>query len=131
MISVDFRLQLKFPARPVTSDAAQPVVHTPDFTVRPAFLLMMHGGSQDGKESSQYFDVLDVSDEEWDQWKASGEQFDDRIVEVIWNKAAEKWVCVRFRDDKLDGNHASIVKEILQSIQHGVEAGMVSLWLSS
>lgn len=43
---------------------------------------------------------------------------------MIWNKAAEKWVRVQFLDDKFDGNQGSVMKETLQSIQHGVEDGM-------
>jgi mRNA guanylyltransferase len=58
-------------------------------------------------------------------WKASGEQFDDRVVEVTWDKAAQNWVYHRFRDDKDHGNHQSVVDKILESIRDGVEAEQV------
>jgi len=36
--------------------------------------------------------------------KASGEQFDERIVEVHWDPQHEHWRLMRFRDDKPAGN---------------------------
>jgi hypothetical protein len=65
-------------------------------------------------------------------WKASGEQYDDRVVEVTWNTANQNWIWHRFRDDKEHGNHKSVVDNILESIQDGVEADQVcfSLFLT-
>jgi mRNA guanylyltransferase len=57
--------------------------------------------------------------------KATGQQYDDRIVEVCWNKEMETWRFIRFRDDKLDGNHFSVVQNIIESIQDGVEVDEV------
>lgn len=53
--------------------------------------------------------------------KASGEQIDDRIVEVHWDQDREGWRLMRFRDDKPEGNHRSVVDKIVQSILDGVE----------
>jgi mRNA guanylyltransferase len=116
-ISIDFRVQLRYPA---LSDALSTTV--PDFTAKPAFLLM----TDHGQAGLQCFDEMHVSDEEWEKWKAGGEQSDGRIVEVTWNQTVEKWVHVRFRDDKLYGNHAAVVEDILHSLRHGVEADTVS-----
>lgn len=58
--------------------------------------------------------------------KESGEQWDGRIVEVCWDKTRETWSFMRFRDDKRDGNHASIVEKIINSIRDGVELEAVS-----
>lgn len=55
-------------------------------------------------------------------WKASGEQYDDRVVEVTWDGASQNWIWHRFRDDKEHGNHQSVVYNILDSIKDGVEA---------
>lgn len=53
--------------------------------------------------------------------KASGEQVDDRVVEVCWDQRRDGWRMMRFRDDKPEGNHRSIVDKIVQSILDGVE----------
>ena len=58
--------------------------------------------------------------------KSSGEQYDDRIVEVHWEPAHNRWRWMRFRDDKLHGNHKSIVEKIIISIADGVEKDIVS-----
>ncbi len=53
--------------------------------------------------------------------KRSGEQIDDRIVEVHWDPKLLRWRMMRFRDDKPHGNHKSVVENIIQSIADGVE----------
>ncbi|GAA5927103.1 hypothetical protein JCM1841_006048, partial [Sporobolomyces salmonicolor] len=109
--SIDFLLQLKFP--PSTANEREP-----DFTAKPVFMLLMNHGH----EGSHYYDTMEVDDETWEQWKASGEQYDDRVVEVVWDKQRETWKLLRFRDDKYEGNYKTVVASIIKSIQHGVEA---------
>lgn len=58
--------------------------------------------------------------------KASGEQLDDRIVEVHWDPELEGWRMMRFRDDKPNGNHRDVVTQILKSIADGIEKDLVS-----
>ncbi len=58
--------------------------------------------------------------------KASGEQMDDRIVEVHWDVEMKGWRMMRFRDDKPNGNHKSVVENIIKSIADGVEKDAVS-----
>jgi hypothetical protein len=53
------------------------------------------------------------------------------VVEVVWDKDAETWKLLRFRDDKHDGNFKTVVTAIIKSIQHGVEAETVSCLPSS
>ena len=60
--------------------------------------------------------------------KASGEQIDDRIVEVYWETKANRWRMMRFRDDKPNGNFKTIVDNIIQSIIDGVEKEDVSFF---
>lgn len=59
------------------------------------------------------------------RWKESGEQYDDRVVEVVWDSNRQTWRMLRFRDDKRDGNYKSVVASIIRSIEHGVEADAV------
>lgn len=56
-----------------------------------------------------------------DRLKLSGEQIDDRIVEVHWDPKVSGWKMMRFRDDKPHGNHSTVVENIIQSIADGVE----------
>ena len=57
--------------------------------------------------------------------KASGEQLDDRIVEVHWDAELNAWRMMRFRTDKPHGNHKSVVDAIIKSIADGVEKEQV------
>jgi len=57
--------------------------------------------------------------------KSSGEQIDDRIVEVYWDPVVSHWRKMRFRDDKPNGNYRTVVENIIQSIADGVEKDAV------
>jgi hypothetical protein len=59
--------------------------------------------------------------------KKTGEQVDDRVVEVHWDPSISRWRVMRFRDDKPHGNHKSVVQNIIQSIADGVEKDAVSV----
>ncbi|GAB1517967.1 Dcp1p-Dcp2p decapping enzyme complex alpha subunit [Rhizoctonia solani] len=109
--SIDFKLELRFPPLPGRPSE-------PDFTAKPVFQLLVWTGNN----SYEHFDTMQVDDAQWESWKASGEQYDDRVVEVTWDKTAKNWVYHRFRDDKDHGNHQSVVDKILESIRDGVEA---------
>ncbi|KAH7341138.1 mRNA capping enzyme, catalytic domain-containing protein [Rhizoctonia solani] len=109
--SIDFKLELRFPPLPERPSE-------PDFTAKPVFQLLIWTGSN----SYEHFDVMQVDDAQWESWKASGEQYDDRVVEVTWDGTTQNWIYHRFRDDKEHGNHQSVVDKILESIRDGVEA---------
>ncbi|KAB5595689.1 MRNA guanylyltransferase [Ceratobasidium theobromae] len=109
--SIDFKLELRFPPMPGRPSE-------PDYTAKPTFQLLMWMGG----DAYEHFDTMLVDDAQWESWKASGEQYDDRVVEVTWNKATQNWIWHRFRDDKDHGNHHSVVDKILESIRDGVEA---------
>ncbi|KAJ7063434.1 mRNA capping enzyme, catalytic domain-containing protein [Mycena amicta] len=108
--SVDFKLVLRFP--PLKDDPSMP-----DFCAKPVFLLHVWCGD----DRYEQYDSMYVEDEEWERMKSSGEQFDDRIVEVHWDLSVNGWRLMRFRNDKQNGNHRSIVEKIIQSIMDGVE----------
>ncbi|KAL8287061.1 hypothetical protein RQP46_004067 [Phenoliferia psychrophenolica] len=109
--SIDFLLQLKFPAMAGRPDEV-------DLFAKPYFMLMMNHGQGDAR----FFDTMEVEDDTWEEWKSKGDQYDDRVVEVVWDKARQTWSLLRFRDDKREGNFHKVVTSILKSIEHGVEA---------
>ncbi|KAJ6589319.1 mRNA capping enzyme [Mycena capillaripes] len=108
--SIDFKLVLRFP--PLPDNLSQP-----DFHAKPVFLLHVWCGDT----RYEQYDQMYVEDDEWEEMKSSEEQCDDRIVEVRWDPAQSHWRRIRFRDDKLNGNHRSIVDQIIQSIADPVE----------
>jgi len=108
--SIDFKLVLRFP--PLRDNPSQP-----DFHAKPVFLLHVWCGDT----KYEQYDQMYVDDDEWEKMKSSGEQYDDRIVEVHWDPAHSHWRMMRFRDDKPNGNHKSIVDKIILSIADGVE----------
>lgn len=117
--SIDFKLRLRFPPSPHDPD-------TPNFTAKPAFLLYTWlGGSANSSSSYEFFDSMDMTDEEWEDIKQSGEQYDERIIEFNWDSDRETWKIMRFRDDKPDANHKSVMEKILVSIRDGVDIDAV------
>ncbi len=136
--SIDFKLELRFPA--LASDPAQT-----DLFAKPEFLLH----TWLGQRIYEYFDEMEVDDEEWEKsvsslpvpnhwyttrgsaltrarFKESGEQLDDRIVEVSWDNGRSAWRMIRIRDDKPNANHKSVMEKIIVSIEDGVEIEAVS-----
>ncbi|KAF8969639.1 mRNA capping enzyme, catalytic domain-containing protein [Flammula alnicola] len=108
--SIDFKLVLRFPPSRYNPNE-------PDWRAKPLFLLYVWCG---GDKYEQYDDMY-VEDREWEELKRSGEQVDDRVVEVHWDPSISRWRMMRFRDDKPHGNHKSVVENIIQSIADGVE----------
>ncbi|EIW69489.1 hypothetical protein TREMEDRAFT_62350 [Tremella mesenterica DSM 1558] len=108
--SIDFKLELRFPPdRPGSSQ--------PDFYAKPEF----HLYTWLGKEEYEFYDIMDVDDDEWERMKETNEQYDDRIIEVCWDFSKGTWKMMRLRDDKPHANHKSIMEKILVSIEDGVE----------
>jgi len=112
--SVDFKLVVRFP--PIPGSPSKPDLHA-----KPIFALHAWCGG----EAYEPWDTMHVTDDEWDSMKANGEQVDDRIVEVCWDPIDEHWRMMRFRDDKPQGNHRSVVENVIQSIADGVEKDML------
>ncbi|KAN0077228.1 mRNA capping enzyme, catalytic domain containing protein [Tylopilus felleus] len=116
--SIDFKLVLRFP--PSKSDPT-----LPEFHVKPLFGLHVYCGDERGQPVYEPYDELYVEDDEWEGMKLSGEQIDDRIVEVHWDPELGRWRLLRFRDDKPHGNFKTVVENIIQSIADGVEKPML------
>ncbi|PWN29023.1 DNA ligase/mRNA capping enzyme [Jaminaea rosea] len=132
--SVDFVLRLRFPP-----DDNVPGGQVPNLRAKPFFLLEEHMGGSAGSSQYEPFDWLWVGDEAWEEMKRSGVQWDDRVVECVWDLEAGPplpadngevvptpgWKIHRIRDDKHDGNHSTIVQKILSSIMDGVDEEQV------
>ena len=59
--------------------------------------------------------------------KLSGNQIDNRLVEVHWDPKLSHWRMMRLRDDKPNGNHRSVVENIIQTIADGIEKETVNI----
>ncbi|KAI1771369.1 mRNA capping enzyme, alpha subunit [Hypoxylon cercidicola] len=115
--TVDFVWKLKFPlVEPDEQERAEGITEPfVDYDSTPQVdLLANHGSGQ-----YHYFAPLYLEDSEWEILKGQGEALDDRVVEVYMD-AQKRWRFYRFRDDKPDGNHISVVQSVLESIQDAV-----------
>lgn len=118
--SVDFRWKLQFPTvEPDDEDRAAGITqpYTDYDNVPPVELQAFHGGA--GPDAYRPFADLHLEEDEWEELKALGEPLDERVVEVYMDKQ-KRWRFYRFRDDKTNGNHISVVNSVLDSIQDGV-----------
>ncbi len=135
--TIDFMWKLRFPlAEPTEHERAEgggglavavAVADEPfvDYdSVPPVDLLAYHGGGGGGggggsPEAYQYYAPLHLEEAEWEVLKSLGDPLDERIVEVYMDEQ-KRWRLSRFRDDKSDGNHISVVNSVIDSIRDAV-----------
>lgn len=94
-----------------------------DWDAKPEMeLYANHGGSK----SYALYASLFVTDTEWTALRSLNQQIDGRIIECyrdpmkgVWRPKLDEGV-PRFRDDKTDGNHISVVQSVLGSIEDAV-----------
>ncbi|CAG8555583.1 9572_t:CDS:10 [Funneliformis mosseae] len=91
--SIDFKLHFEFPSH--------------NENAKPRFCLY----KWIQKDDHRYFDDMYVTDEEWEQfWKHDFQQYEGRIVEVVYNPSMNPpWRFIRFRDDKPHANHHTLL----------------------
>ncbi|KAI8066558.1 mRNA-capping enzyme subunit alpha [Gongronella butleri] len=115
--SVDFKVHLVFP--PMGS-----IPGAYDTSKKPRIeLLVWHGDTR-----YEFFSELGITDDEWhNSFGKNPRRFDGRIIECNYDKELQEklglispWRFMRFRDDKTDGNHYTVVDRVLQSIDDGV-----------
>ncbi|ORX62621.1 hypothetical protein DM01DRAFT_1403093 [Hesseltinella vesiculosa] len=115
--SVDFKVHLRFPP-------SKSLPGVQDMSKKPRVDLMVwHGDTH-----YEYFAELGISDEEWHStFGKNPRRFDGRIIECNYDPELQKemnfpspWRFMRYRDDKTDGNHYTVVNSVLESIDDGV-----------
>lgn len=122
--TIDYQLELKFPT--ITGDEEEigtnhnsPWEH--DYDAQPGMTLHSHYG--DDNRAPREERTLYATSEEWDGMKeysiAHDDGLDGAIVECHRDEEG-RWRFNRFREDKTDANHYTVVEKVLQSIEDGV-----------
>ncbi|SCV01213.1 LAMI_0G10044g1_1 [Lachancea mirantina] len=138
--SVDFKVILEIPiAEDTTTPKNDPSRFYFNYDVKPAFQLYIWQGGADVNNRLHTFDQpfskkeleilertykkfaeLEISDEQWHELKNLDQPLNGRIVECSKDQESGAWRLLRFRDDKLNGNHVSVVQKVLESISDSV-----------
>lgn len=114
--SIDFLLNVVFKRRPDGTE---------DFDTKPDFELYAFHSDDPRRppgEMYKFYAQMYVSDAEYEQMKVEGAKrggLHERVVECHLDKLG-RWRFMRIRDDKLHGNHISVVQKVLVSIRDGV-----------
>jgi mRNA guanylyltransferase len=126
--TVDFRLRLEFPTVQADDDQLAQGFHEQyvDYDSVPVGKLMVFHGNSGGSPSYQLFRPdppftgdLYISEEEWETLKSLEDPLQNRVVECGLDEK-NRWRIHRFRDDKQEGNHVSVVRSVLESVIDGV-----------
>ncbi|KAL1889519.1 Dcp1p-Dcp2p decapping enzyme complex alpha subunit [Ceratocystis pirilliformis] len=118
--TVDCRLRLIFPLMtPDDEDIAEGITEPYyDYDLPPKSELWKFMGDSGPKKYTYFRDVY-ISSEEWETLKSLGDPLDNRIVECYLDHQ-KRWRISRFRDDKSEGNHFTVLQSVLSSIEDGV-----------
>ncbi|KAI8086639.1 mRNA capping enzyme, catalytic domain-containing protein [Halteromyces radiatus] len=115
--SVDFKVRLQY-------EQSSTIPGAIDASKKPKIELLVWQGGTD----YSYFTDLGITDKEWfDTFGKNPGRFDNRIIECNYDPELQEkyhltspWRFMRFRDDKPDGNHQSVVTNVMKSIADGV-----------
>ncbi|KAI0145355.1 mRNA capping enzyme [Xylariaceae sp. FL1272] len=118
--TVDFIWKFAFPLVSPSSEEVAEGVTAPftDYEAVPHIeLLARHEGSY--PDGYKYYADLYLEESEWEILKSLNDPLDERVVEAYMD-GQKRWRFYRFRDDKTDGNHISVVNSVIESIRDGV-----------
>ncbi|KAI8626871.1 mRNA capping enzyme [Xylariaceae sp. FL1651] len=119
--TVDFVWKLNFPTvEPDEAERAEGITDPfIDYEAKPAAeLYVNHGGGW--PTGYQYYADLHLEESEWEILKSLGEPLNERVIEAYMD-SQKRWRFYRFRDDKTDGNHVTVVSSVIESIRDGVK----------
>lgn len=117
--TIDFKMHMTFREyQDPDMDSRDPDSTYTDYESLPASIDL---STWKGGREYEKFAKMDLEEEDWEQLKAVKEPLQGRIVECrkkISNPPY--WEMLRFRNDKSNGNHYTVVEKILHSIEDGV-----------
>lgn len=114
--SIDFRMQLQFPMLDESDlEEFEGEGPWPDYDAMPQVNLVVFGGG----DRDIPFGHMGLNKKQWEEMKALNEPLNDRIVECHLDKG-KVWRFMRFRDDKKEANHVSVVESVMESISDAV-----------
>lgn len=92
-----------------------------DYDSLPQFYLSIWKGKdkKTNEELYQQISSLHVEESQWEMLKAKNEPLQGRIIECVKDEE-NRWVFLRFRDDKDNANHISTYRSVIQSIEDAV-----------
>ena len=118
--SIDFRMTFEFQVMQPTSDddddnnEESDEEHL-DYYAMPKFILSVNLGNDKYQRWAEMF----MEEKEWEDMKNMGVELQERIVECAMDDQ-KRWRFKRFRNDKKEGNHISVVHSVLESIQDAI-----------
>ena len=114
--SIDFRMQLQFPMLDDSDlEDFEGEGPWPDYDAMPQVNLVVFGGG----DRDIPFGQLGLDRKQWEEMKRLNEPLNDRIVECYLDKG-KVWRFMRYRDDKKEANHISVVESVMESINDAV-----------
>lgn len=133
--TIDFRLSMEFPSldpdasntptingNAASTNAVTEAAWDKDYDAIPTFSLLVNHSDRD---PHSFFANMYATQAEWDTMKRYAIERDDGLEGAIvecHRDSEGRWRFNRFREDKSEANHSSVVKKVAESIEDGVGA---------